>query len=143
MAVVITPTFELNLIGSANTATKDDWYDVGALSSPSANSPIPSAKQLYIGFALFGSQDKALVYELRANNSGQSAGTTGATTVIAYSATDPTSGSVTSDLFQNGNIRTVIPVSSASTGVEKIWLRVQSGSNTVATFQWFIYYTLV
>lgn len=136
----IQPTFELTLIGSANTATKDDWYNIGALSSIPANSPIPSGAQLWLGYCLVGSQDKSLVYEIRANKSGQAAGTVAATDTLAYVASDPTSGSVTADLYQHGNIQTLAPLQ-VSTGVEKLWLRVMSGTNTVASFQWFLYYT--
>jgi hypothetical protein len=88
-----------------------------------------------------GSQDKALIYELRRNNAGTSTGTAGNTSVVAYSATDPTSGSVTSDLYQGGDIITLAPTA-ASTGVEKLWLRVQSGTNTTASFIWFLYYSI-
>jgi hypothetical protein len=138
----IKPIFELTLIGSANTATKDDWYDIGSLSVPSGDSPIASGAQLWLAYLLLGSQDKALIFELRVNNAGQNTGTAASTTRLAYSATDPSSGSVTSDIYQRGDIQTLAPVA-MSTGVEKIWLRVQSGTNTVATFNWFLYYTRI
>jgi hypothetical protein len=134
--------FDLKLFGSANTATKDDWYDIGALSVIPAHSPIPAGKQLRVGFLNLGSQDKGLDWELRANTSGQSTGTVGNTVLLASTATDPSAGSKWEDLFQNGAISPTVAPLAASTGVEKLWLRVQSGSNTVAAFDWFIYYSL-
>jgi hypothetical protein len=138
---VIIAKFEKTLVGSANTSTKDDWYDIGNLSSPSQDSPIPSGINLLLGFLQVGSQDKSLVYELRTNKPTKSAGTVADTSILTYTASDPTSGSVLSDLNFDGKIKREAPEGAASTGVEKLWLRVMSGSNTVANFQWFLYYT--
>jgi hypothetical protein len=132
--------FELNLSGSANTSTKDDWYDLGSLSLGGGYSPIPSTTQLWLGLFTAFSQDKGLTYELRVNNSGQSTGTTANTHLLGVMASDPSSGSMPCDLYYGGAIQTLAPTA-ASTGTEKLWLRVQSGTNTVANFSWFLYFT--
>lgn len=130
--------FERQLLGSGNTATKDDWYDIGALSSPAQDSPIPSGKTIWLGFSYLYSPDKAMEFELRTNNSGVSTGTLINTALLARGASDPGAGSNAIDSFQNGfiNIKSTL-----STGVEKVWLRVTSGNNIVASFTWQIFYT--
>ena len=140
MASIVT-TFEKRLNGSANSASKDVWYDIGTLSEYPGDSPIQSGHRLILGYLDLSSQDKALNYELRVNNPGESLGTTAKTSVVSFAATDPTTGTVRSDLYQYGNIQSVAPVSVLATGTEKLWLRVMSGSNVVATFNWFLYYT--
>lgn len=144
MAVEIKVKFPLKIFGTSNTATKDDWYDVGALASPAANSPIAAGKQLQIGFLNVGSQDKGLDYELRVNKPTKSAANTTDTNLIAATASDPSAGSKWEDLDQDGRILTVAPlVTTGCTGVEKLWLRVQSGSNTIASFDWWVYYEVL
>ncbi len=127
----ITPIFELSLIGSGTTATKDDWYDLsGAIASNS---------QFWTGFATFISWDKSLTFELRSNNSGQSTGTVGTTQLKAFTSVGQ-SDSKDVDLYLSGNIITLVPVV-PSTGVEKLWLRVRGSSNTISTFDYILHYT--
>lgn len=139
---LLVPTFGLSMIGGANTVAKDDWYDISALSTTSdggAYSPIPNGVQLWVGFLWVYCGSKALAYELRVNNATKSLGNTTDTTILAYVASDPTSGTVQADMYENGNIVTMAPVS-ASTGSEKLWLRVTSGTGTVASFTWFLFF---
>jgi hypothetical protein len=144
MAVEIKVKFPLKIFGTSNTAAKDDWYDVGSIAAIPANSPIAVGKQLQIGFINVGSQDKALDFELRVNKATKSAGNTTDTDLIAATASDPSAGSKWEDLDQDGRILTVAPISTVScTGVEKLWLRVQSGSNVVSSFDWWIYYEVL
>lgn len=132
--------FNLTFSGSATTVSKDDWYDIGALSVGGGYSPIPTGVQLWLGLMMAFSQDKGLSYEIRVNNSGQSTGTVSTTELIGVSASDPASGTTPCDLFYRGAIQTLAPAAS-STGVEKLWLRVESGTATSSTFDWFIYFT--
>ena len=144
MTVEIKPNFPLKLFNTSSTSTKDDWYDVGAIAVFPAHSPVPVGKQLRIGFLNFGSGDKWLDYELRANKPTKSAGTAADTNIIWAVSSDPTSGSKMEDTDYDGRILTVVPIITAGcTGVEKLWLRVQSGTNTVASFDWWIYYELL
>jgi hypothetical protein len=137
----IKPVFEKTFSGQANTVTKDDWYDLGSLSLGGGYSPIPTGTQLWLGLMNCFCADKALSYELRSNNAGASAATTAATTLIADVSSDPSAGSVPADLWFQGAIQTLAPAAGLSTGVEKLWLRVQSGSATTAAFEWFIFFT--
>lgn len=144
MAVEIKVAFPLKLFGTSNTATKDDWFDVGAIAAFPAHSPIPAGKQLRIGFLNVGSQDKALDFELRVNKPTKSAASTTDTNIIANTASDPSAGSKMEDTDYQERILTVAPlVTTGCTGVEKLWLRVQSGSNTVAAFDWWVYYEVL
>lgn len=137
MTVSITPKFDLVWSGTGTTSTKDDWFDI---LSGSGYSAIPSGKQLWLGFASFGSDDKALTFEVRPNTAGQSTGTTGNTTLKSI-VTVPSGESRDVDFDFFGNISVLAPVSAASTGVEKLWLRVRSGSVAASTFYYIIYFT--
>jgi hypothetical protein len=110
--------------------------------SPSQDSPIPSGNRIWVGYDVFDSADKHLNYEIRTNKAGQSAGSAGATDLLGTGASDPTSQSAIMDYHQNGNIEVVAPISADSTGVEKLWLRVTSGTMTVAEFNAFVWYGL-
>jgi hypothetical protein len=144
MAVEIKVQFPLKLFGTNDTVGKDYWYDVGAIAAIPAHSPIPAGKQLRVGFLNVGCQDKALDFELRVNKPTKSAGNTTDTDLIAATASDPSAGSKWEDLDQQGRILTVAPiVTTGCTGVEKLWLRVQSGVNTAYPFDWWIYYDLM
>jgi hypothetical protein len=142
MTVEIKSEFPSKLFGTHLTASKDDWYDLGALATYPAHSPIPAGKQLWIGYMNVGSQDKSLDYELRVNNPTKSAGNVADTTMIWATSSDPSAGSKMENMTFDGDILTVAPLA-ASTGVEKLWLRVASGTNTVASFDWWIYYLLL
>jgi len=136
---LLIPIFEGKISGNGTTSSKDDYFDLGAFGSLS---PITSGKQLYLGYLILISQDKNLTFELRSNISGQSTGTTANTDLIGEGACDPTSGSVVVDFYFNGSIVNLAPLV-ASTGVEKLWIRTKSGTNTAATWQVFLYYTLI
>lgn len=131
--------FERELAGGANTVSKDDWYDIGALSTVPQDSPIPTGKRLWLGFAFLYSADKSMEFELRSNKAGQTTGTVANTDLVARGASDPGAGSNAIDLYQGGAIQVDTIVGSASN--EKLWLRVTSGTNTVAAFSWLIFYT--
>ena len=139
MAQII-PIFEKAFIASGTTSTKDDWYDLSSY-GPDANSPIPSGKQLWLGFATFISNDKNLTFELRPNLAAESLGTVAKTQLRTF-ASVPNGESRDVDMYQGGAIATLAPVTAVSTGVEKLWLRVRSGTNTVATFDVLLFYTL-
>lgn len=140
MTVSITPVFDKVFFGTVNTATKDDWYDLGTLMGQ--DSPIAPGKQIWLGFATFYSADKNLTYQLRANNSGQSTGTVANTVLRGFTASDPSAGSVEVDFNNDSNVVLLVPVA-VSTGVEKLWLRAQSGTNTVAAIDYMIWYALI
>ena len=137
----ITPTFDKSFIGTGATSTKDDWFNISA-SGPDANSPIPSGQQLWLGYITLISTDKDLVFEIRPNLPTQSTGTTGNTQLRAFQSVAAADGSKELDLYYYGNLLTLAPVGVSSTGVEKLWLRVTSGTNTVANFSYIVRYTL-
>ena len=127
-------------VGSGQTSTKDDWFDLSSY-APNPNSPIPSGKQLWIGYATFISEDKDLIFELRPNISGQSTGTLANTQLRGFTSV-PSADSKDVDFYLGGNILTLFPVTGPSSGIEKLWLRVRSSSQTVAVFDFFIHYAL-
>ena len=43
------------------------------------------------------------------------------------------------DLYYNGAITKLAPVGASSTGVEKLWLRVKTGSSASATYEFILY----
>ena len=135
MTVTFIPKFDLFLSGSGTTSTKDDWFDI-----MTGYSPIASGKRLCIGIVTFGSDDKSLTFELRANNIGSSTGTTGTTTLLNIT-TVPSGDSKDVDMDFFGNIQTLAPITAVSTGVEKLWLRTRSGTNTAGTFYYIFYFT--
>lgn len=137
----ITPTFELTFIGGGMTTTKDDWYEMSA-SGPDANSPIPSGKQIWLGYITLISTDKDLVFEIRPNLPTKSAGNTTDTQLRTFESVSASDGSKELDLYYYGNIMTLAPVSGSSTGVEKLWLRVRSNTQTIASFNYIVRYTL-
>lgn len=136
----ITPIFELSFMGSGLTSTKDDWYDIG-LSQPNPSSPVPSGKQIWLGYSTFISEDKNLIFEVRSNLTGNSTGTLANTQLVGFASVSA-ADSKDMDFYLYGNIITLFPVSATSTGVEKLWLRVRSGTQTVAAFDYILRYTL-
>jgi len=85
--------------------------------------------------------DKAATFELRPNLPTKSAANTTDTQLRGF-VTVPTGESRDLDLYYGGAIITLAPVSAASTGVEKLWLRIKSSSNAAATCEFILYYTL-
>ena len=136
----ITPIFDKAFMGSGTTVTKDDWWDLSSY-APDPNSPIPSGKQLWLGFATFISYDKTMSFEVRPNLLGQSTGTTGATQLRAFSSM-PAGESRDLDLYLSGTVLTLAPVSAQSTGVEKLWLRTRSTSAAAGVFDFIMFYAL-
>lgn len=138
MAQII-PTFELVCLGNG-TVNSEVWIDLTA-QNPNPNSPIPSGKRAWLGFLTCISDDKTLTFEVRPNLPTKSAGNT-TDTQLRASVSVPTGESRDLDLHFNGNITTFAPVSADSTGVEKVWLRIKSGSSSAGTFSYILYYTL-
>jgi hypothetical protein len=134
------PTFEMLFMGSGLTSSKDDWYDLSSY-QPNPNSPIPSGKQLWLGFATFIAEDKSLIFEIRPNLPTKSLGNVNNTQLRAF-ASLAAGESQEVDMYQNGDILTVVPMEYVSTGVEKVWLRIRSGSATVGAFDFMVYYTI-
>lgn len=126
----IVPIFEKTLLGSGSM-TSESWVDLGT---------ITTGKQWWIGYATFIASGKNLKFELRPNLPGQSTGTTGTTQLRSFSSV-PGDDSKDVDLYFYGNIIMLAPPTAAATGVEKLWLRVSSGSGSAATFDYIINYT--
>lgn len=127
----IKPTFELVFLGSGS-AGSEAWVDLGV---------IPTGKQLWLGLATFISDDKAIAFEVRPNIPGQSAGDVANTQLRAMTSV-PTGESRDIDFFFGGQVLAVAPVTAASTGVEKLWIRLRSKSNATGTFSYILFYTL-
>lgn len=134
------PTFEALSLGAITFSGNETWIDLTSY-GPSANSPIPSGKQIWIGFLTCISQDKGATFELRPNLPGQSTGTTGTTQLRGFVQV-PSGESRDLDLYYNGAIVSLAPVGVASTGVEKLWLRIKSITSSSATYEFLLYYSL-
>lgn len=141
MAVEIKPTFDLVSLGSLTAAGTEQWVDLTSY-LPNANSPIPSGKQVWIGYVTCISQDKNATFELRPNLPTKSAANTTDTQLRGFVSV-PAGESRDLDMYYGGAIYTLAPVGAASTGVEKLWLRIKSGSSASATYEFIFYYTLV
>ena len=124
----IQPVFDTVISGSGTVGT-ETWVNLGT---------ITSGKQIWIGYATLGAIDKNLQFEIRYNNSGQSTGTTGTTTIMDFSGAQAGS-SVDRDFYWYGALATMTPV---STGVEKWWIRVTGQGATSAGFEYIIRHTL-
>ena len=122
------PLFDLLASGTGSVGT-ETWVAI---------TTITSGKQIWLGYATLGAVDKNLQFEIRYNNTGQSTGTTGNTTLIDFSGTS-TGTSVDRDFYWYGALQTT---SGTSTGVEKLWLRVTGQGATSAGFEYIIRYTL-
>jgi hypothetical protein len=120
--------FNMSLSGSGSVGS-EAWVDLGS---------IPVGQQIWIGFASYTSPDKAIIFELRGNNTGESSGATGTTTLYS-SASVRRGSSADVDLYRRGRIitRTVV-----GTGVEHWWLRLVSKSGTSGAYLYTIAYTL-
>jgi hypothetical protein len=133
------PIFEKAFMGSG-TVNSELWIDLSA-ANPDPNSPIPSGKQIWVGYATFISDDKTVTFEIRPNLPTKALGNTTETQLRA-SVSITAGESKDLDLYYYGNIMSLAPVSATSTGVEKLWLRVKSGSNSAGAFSYIVYYTL-
>jgi hypothetical protein len=136
----LTPVFELLFQGSGVTSTKDDWFDLGSY-GPNNNTPIPVGKQLWLGYATFIAEDKQLIFEVRPNKPGLSTGTTANTDLRSFTSV-AAGESQDVNMYLDGLITTYAPISSQSTGVEKLWLRIRSGTNTIGAWDFIMFYTL-
>ena len=120
------PIFDKTISGSG-TVNQELWVDLGV---------IPNGKQLLLGYATYIAEDKALQFETRSNIAGQSTGTIGNTTLHDWTATT-TGSSVDRDFYQYGYVNTTTVV---STGVEKLWLRIKSGSAAAGAWDYILRY---
>lgn len=136
----IVPVFELTCAGTVTVSGTDNWVDLTSF-GPNANSPIPNGKQIWIAYITCISQDKSATFELRPNLHTKSLANITETQLRGFAAV-PTGESRDLDVYYNGAIQSLAPVSATSTGVEKLWLRIKSGSASTATFEFILYYTL-
>jgi len=136
----IQSTFDKVCLGSLTASGTDNWVDLLSF-SPDANSPIPSGKKIWVGYVTCISADKNATFELRPNLTTKSAGNTTDTQLRGF-ASVPAGESRDLDMYYGGVIATLFPVGYFSTGVEKIWLRIKSGSSSAATYEFILYYTL-
>lgn len=135
----ILATFDKLSVGSVTQTGNDVWVDILSY-GPDTNSPIPAGKRIWIGFLVVISEDKKTTFELRSNLTGQSTPSVGATQLRGFVAV-PEGESREIDLFYNGAIISLAPVTTDSTGVEKLWLRMRSQTQTSSTFDFIFYYT--
>lgn len=133
-------TFNLTSAGSLTASGTDNWVDILS-NGPNTNSPIPNGSQIRIGYITCISQDKTASFELRPNTPGNSTGTVGTTQLRGFVSV-PTGESRDLDVYYGNAILSLAPVTAVSTGVEKLWLRIKSGSASSATYEFIIYYSL-
>lgn len=136
----IVPTFDLSCVGSVTGSGTEYWVDLLSY-TPNANSPIPSGKQAWIGYVTCVAPDKPATFELRPNLATKSLGNTTDTQLRGFT-TVSVGESDDLDVYYGGAIMCLAPVGAASTGVEKLWLRIKSNSVQSATFEFIAYYTL-
>lgn len=136
------PLFDKIIIASGVTSTKDDWFDLGSY-GPDTITPITSGKQLYLGLATYTAEDKSLTFELRPNLVTKSASNTTDTQLRRSTTLNSAPDSKDDDMFFGGEITTLAPTAYVSTGVEKLWVRIKSGTNTVGAWDIILYYTLI
>lgn len=139
MAEII-PIFDALSLSSVTFSGTENWIDLTSY-GPNVNSPIPAGKQIWIGFLTCISQDKGGTFELRPSLPTKSAGNITDTQLRGF-VNVPSGESRDLDLYYGGAIVTLAPVSVASTGVEKLWLRIKSPSSASATYEFLLYYTL-
>lgn len=138
------PKFDINVHGNLSASGTDNWVDLTSLLYSAGIIPsavIPSGNQIWIAYITCISQDKNATFELRPNKTTKSAGTTGDTDLRGF-ASVPSGDSKDLDVYYNGAILTLAPVGVVSTGVEKLWLRIKSGSASAATYEYILYCTL-
>lgn len=124
--------FNLNISGpppGAATVGSELWIDLGSIST---------GLRIWFGSAQYTSPDKSVTFELRTNNTGQSAGTLAATTLLSSSAVSVRSGTVTNDMYRKGRLHIV---SVYGTGTEHFWLRLKSKSGSAGGYLYSINYT--
>jgi hypothetical protein len=134
----IIPVYDLVSLGDGTCGTTT-WIDLTSF-GPDVNSPIPSGKQLWLGYATFISPDKPLKFSIRPNLATKALGTDAETQLRSFTSVLK-EDSKDVDLNYYGGITTLAPVSAQSTGVEKLWLKVE-GVGVVADFSFLLYYAL-
>jgi hypothetical protein len=138
------PMFDIIVNGTLTASGPENWIDLtSALYSagviPSA--VIPSGKQIWIAYITCISQDKNATFELRPSLPTKSSGNITDTTLRGFAAV-PSGESRDLDVYYNGAITSLAPTNTTSTGVEKLWLRIKSGSGSAATYDYILYCTL-
>jgi hypothetical protein len=136
----IVPRFELSSSGSVTFSGTETWVDLTSF-APDINSPIPSGKQIWIAYVTCIAQDKAGTFELRPNLPTKSAGNITDTQLRGFT-TVASGTSEELDVYYGGATMSLAPVTAVSTGVEKLWLRIRSGSNSSGSFDFIMYYTI-
>ena len=99
---------------------------------------IPTGSKMWIGNARYTSPDKSITFELRTNTATNSVGTLAATSLLNSVAVSAKSGNLLVDLYKNGRLHIA---SVSGTGVECLWLRLVSKSNTAGSYLFNINYT--
>lgn len=136
----IVPTFDLSSVGSVTVSGTENWVDLLSY-LPHQNSPIPSGKQVWVAYVTCIAQDKSATFELRPNLPTKSASNITDTQLRGF-VTVPSGESRDLDVYYGGAIQSLAPVSGASTGVEKLWLRVRASSAAASQFDFITYYAL-
>lgn len=111
------------------TAGVDDWIPVAI---------IPTGLKIWFGNLSAASLDKSLTFEVRANVTGQSAGNTTVTTLLASVSASPTSGTKFLDIYKGGRLHITSVV---GTGVESVWLHLKSKTKTAGSYYYSLNYT--
>lgn len=137
--------FDMIANGSLTTSGTDNWVDLTTLLYNSGYIPssvIPSGKQIWIAYITCISADKNSQFEMRPNKTTKSAGNTTDTDLRGFAAVNQGASSDL-DVYYGGAINTFAPVDVASTGVEKLWLRIKCGSSSAATYEYILYCTII
>ena len=122
------PIFDTVISGSG-TVNAEGWIDLGL---------VPNGKQLLLGYATYIAEDKNLQFETRSNLAGKSAGSLADTQLHDWAAASGGSG-VDRDFYQFGYVNTLTGV---STGVERLWLRIRSNSQSLGTWNYILRYMI-
>jgi hypothetical protein len=134
------PKFDIQVNGILSASGTDNWVDLTALLYAGGFIPsavIPSGEQIWVGYITCISPDKNSQFELRPNKTTKSAGNTTDTDLRGYTAVEA-GRSEYIDAFLGGAVYTFVPVGVASTGVEKLWLRIKCGSASAATYEYLL-----
>lgn len=137
--------FDMIVNGSLSASGTDNWVDLTTLLFNAGYIPsavIPSGKQIWLAYITCISQDKNAQFELRPNKNTKNAGNTTDTDLRGFAAV-ALGESSDLDVYYGGAINTFSPVDVASTGVEKLWLRIKCGSASAATYEYILYCTII
>ena len=135
----IKPTFtKLSINSIVATGGTEYWLDI-TNGGPDSNSPIPSGKQIWIGYVTIVSYDKSCTVEIRPNLPTKSLGNATDTQLRGF-ASVATGESAEIDLYVYGALLSLAPVTATSTGVEKVWARIKTVASSAADFDVLHYY---